>query len=341
MSLLRDLRYGLRVLLKNPVFGVAALTVVALGIGATTAVFSVVRAVLLQPLPYRDPDRLVLVRADGPGVVRQALVTGQELAAIRSRPDIFESVGVINESPGNLTTPGAMEAITAVSPSDNFLETLGMTPLLGRAVSRHDVGPRWVTAVDISYELWQRRFGGDRDIVGRPIDINNIPMTIAGVLRPGFRLLLGPDVPIPTQIDVWFPRGPGYDEGPTRSQTVIARLRRGVTIDAAQAALDGLVAGVHAAKPEAYRAGAVRLSLAPVDREVGSDARPTLLALSGAVGFVLLVACANLMNLLLARACARTASSPFAQPSGRHAAGSWRSSRARAWCSASSARRWG
>src|SRR5438093_5650732 len=306
MMLLRDLRYGARILFRNKSFAAAALAVVALGIGATTAVFSVVRAVLLQPLPYREPDRLVLFRADGPGVVRQALVTGEELSAIRTRPDVFESIAVVNESPGNLTSPGEMEAVTAASPSDNFLETLGLTPLVGRMVSRRDIGPQWVTAVDISYDLWQRRWHGDPQIVGKPIEINNIPMTIAGVLPHGFRLHLGPNVPIPPQLDVWFPRGPGYDEGRTRSQTVIARLRTGVTPASAQAALDALTRSVVDAHPASYRAGTVRLTLSTIDREVGSDVRPALAALTGAVTFVLLVACANLMNLLLARGCART-----------------------------------
>jgi len=134
MNLLRDLRYGLRILTRNPTFAVAAITVVALGIGATTAVFSVVRGVLLQPLPYPEPNRLVLFRAEGPGIARQALVTGFELAAIKARTDLFESIGVINESGGNLTAPEPMEAVTAASPSDNFLEILGQKPFLGRIV---------------------------------------------------------------------------------------------------------------------------------------------------------------------------------------------------------------
>jgi putative ABC transport system permease protein len=306
MHALRDFRYGLRVLVRNPTFAFAALTVVALGVGSTTAVFSVVRAVLLQELPYRDPDRLVLFRADGPGIVRQALVTGHELAAIRTRPDIFETVAVINESPASLTMPGEMEPITAASPSENLLEALGMAPLLGRMVTRADIGKPWVTAVDVSYELWQRHWHGDPGIVGKAIEVNNIPVTVVGVMPPGFKLYLGPNVPVTPSLDVFFPRAAGYDEGPTRSQTVIARLRRGVTLDAAQAALDALTARVTAERPGNYRTGQVRLSISTLDREVGSDARPALLALSGAVVFVLLVACANLMNLLLARACVRT-----------------------------------
>jgi putative ABC transport system permease protein len=306
MNLLRDLRYGFRGLTRNPTFAAAALTVMALGIGASTAVFSVVRAVLIHPLPYREPERLVLFRADGPGVARQALVTGEELAAIRARPDVFESVAVINQSPGNLTSPNEMAAVIAASPSDNFLETLGMTPTLGRMVSRQDAGTKSVTAVDISYELWQRHWHGDAAIVGKPIEINNIPMTIAGVLPRGFKLHLGPNVPLSPTLDIWFPRAAGYDEGPTRSQTVVARLRHGVSLRSAQASVDALTSGVIASHPASYHAGTVRLSVSSIDREVGSDVKPALVALTGAVAFVLLVACANLMNLLLARGCART-----------------------------------
>jgi putative ABC transport system permease protein len=305
MNAIRDLRHGLRLLAKNPTFALAAVTVVALGIGSTTAVFSVVRAVLLQRLPYRDADRLVLFRADGPGVVRQALLTGHELAAVRSRPDIFEAVAVINESPASLTTPGEMEAITAASPSDNFLDTLGISPYLGRMVSHADIGQSSVTSVDITYELWQRHWHGSADIIGKPIEINNLPVTIVGVLPPGFKLYLGPNVPVTPHLDVFFPRVAGYDEGPTRSQTTLARLRRGIAAGDAQKALDELSSRVMTEHPDNYGAGAVRLSVSPIDREVASDARPALQALTGAVAFVLLVACANLMNLLLARAFAR------------------------------------
>src|SRR5262245_49498202 len=253
MHVLRDLRYGLRVLTRNPSFSVAAITVIALGIGATTAVFSVVRGVLIQPLPYRDPDRLVLFRAEGPGISRQALVTGHELAAIKSHTDVFESIAVVNESPGSITTPDQMEAVTAASPSDNFLDTLGLKPFMGRTVSRRDIGPAWVTAVNISYELWQRRWHGDPDIGGKPIEVNNIPVTIAGVLPPRFTLELGPNLPISRKLDIWFPRGPGYDETSTRSQTVVARLRDGVTLQTAQSEINRTMEGVLVANAANYR----------------------------------------------------------------------------------------
>jgi putative ABC transport system permease protein len=306
MTILRDLRFGFRILFRNPSFSVGAIAVLALGIGATTAVFSVVRAVLLQPLPYREPNRLVLFRADGPGVPHQALLTSYELAAMRARPDLFESVAVIGESECNLTSPDDMEAVTGASASVNFFETVGVKPLLGRTVSQVDFGVTWVSGIDISYELWQRHWRGDPDIIGKPIEVNNIPMTIVGVLPRGFRVNLGPGVPLQTRVDVWYPRGAGYDEDPARAYVTIARLRRNMTVAAAQAAVAEIARQVAAAHPTGYSAGPVRVSATPLDREVVSDVKPALVALMGAVAFVLLVACANLMNLLLARACART-----------------------------------
>ena len=132
MLFLRNLHFGLRVLRRNPSFALSAVAVMALGIGASTAVFSVVRGVLLTPLPYREPNRVVLFRADVPGYVRQAALNREEFFALRDRRDLFESVGVINESPASLTAPDHMEAVTGASASDEFLGTLGVTPILGR-----------------------------------------------------------------------------------------------------------------------------------------------------------------------------------------------------------------
>ena len=196
------------------------------GISATTAVFSVVRGVLLQPLSYREPNRLVAVprrghrrRAAGAGDRFRA---GGDQGAHGSVRIDWGDQRVGRQS----DCARSMEAVTAASPSDNFLEMLGLKPFLGRMVSRQDIGPQWVTAVDIAYEArWQRRWHGDPDIVGKPIEVQQHPdddrRRPAAALRPE----LGPNVPIPRRLDVWFPRGPGYDEGPTRSQTVIARLR--------------------------------------------------------------------------------------------------------------------
>ena len=304
--LLRDVRVSLRTLRRNPSFALAALAVVALGIGATTAVFTVVRAVLLQPLPYREPDRLVVFRSDAPGFAHVPAITTQEFLALRDRTDIFEGIGTINDSHANLTGVEDMEAVSAASISDNFLPLLGVAPAMGRQVSsREDVGPRWVRAVNISYELWQRRWRGDPGLVGRHIEVNNLDLVVAGVMPRGFRTYLGAGTDVASRIDIWFPGAP--DAGPdSRSVPAIARLAPGVTIAAAQRAVDAFMDPFIAAHAAGYRTGRARLSLVGLGDDVVHAVLPALLALAGAVAFVLLVACANLTNLLLARACART-----------------------------------
>ena len=305
MMFLRNVRFSFRILLRNPAFTLSAVAVMALGIGATTAVFSVLRGVLLTPLPYREPSRLVLFRADLPGYNNQPALNREELFALRDRNDLFESVTVINESEGNLTSPEFMEAVAAASVSDNFFETLGVSPVLGRTVSQRDIA-KYVTAVDISYDLWQRRFDADPQIIGREIEVNNLPMRVAGVLPRNFKVYLGAGVVLPAVVDVWYPRGSEYDADPFRGRVVIARLRRDVSLAAARAAVDVLAARLVAEHPSAYQSGAVRLSLTPLDEDVVREVKPGLTAVAGAVGFVLLVACANLTNLLLARASARS-----------------------------------
>ncbi len=305
MSLVRDLRYGLRILGRNRAFAVAAVAVVALGIGATTAVFSVVRGVLLTPLPYRDPSRIVLFRADLSGYPRQPLLNPDELFALRERSDLFESVAVINVSEGNFTAPEVMSAATAASVSDNFFETLGVRLMLGRSVNARDIGETWVNGVDIGYEAWQRHFHGDPQIVGRQIEVNNLPMTVVGVLPPGFSVSLGAGVAIPTSVDIFYPRAAGYDRDPARSRVAIARLRPDIEIGTVRAAVSTIAARLVAEHPASYKTGPVRLSVGTLGSEVVGEVKPALAALAAAVAFVLLVACANLALLLLTRGSAR------------------------------------
>lgn len=305
MLFLRNLRFGLRSLRRQPSFAASAIAVMALGIGASTAVFSVVKGVLLTPLPFREPDRVVLVRADVPGWANQAALNREEFYAIRDSSELFESVGVINESPGSLTAPDQMEAVVAASASDNFLSTLGVEPVLGRTVTRKDVGNGWINAVAISDDLWERRYQRDPNVIGRPIEVNNLPMQIVGVLPRDFYLYLGPGVIAP-RVDLWYPRPLSYDDSdPFRGRIVVARLKDGVTLETARAAMTALSARLMAEYPSSY-SGPLRLSVTTLDQEVVSDVKPALAALSGAVGFVLLVVCANLANLLLARASARS-----------------------------------
>src|SRR4030095_15407206 len=261
MNVLGDLRYAFRLLGRNRGFAVAAVSVIALAIGATTAVFSVVRGVVLTPLAYHDPQRVVLFRAGLAGYPHQALLNPIELLAIRDRSDLFESVGVINLSEGNFTAPAVMAAATAASISDNFFDTLGVPLLLGRSVAACDVGTTWVNGVDIGYEAWQRHFGGDPQIVGRQIEVNNLAMTVVGVLPPGFALNLGAGVAIPTQIDIFYPRASGYDRDSARSRVAIARLKPGVSLETARDAITTLAARLVSVNPSSYKTGAVRLSI--------------------------------------------------------------------------------
>ena len=241
-----------------------------------------------------------------PDTFSQAALNREEFYAIGDRLDLFDSIAVINESPGSLTSPDHMEAVNAASASDNFLETLGVSPVLGRVASRKDVGRGYVNAVTISYELWQRRFQGDPGVIGREIEINNLPMRVVGVLPRSFHLYLGPGVITP-RIDIWYPRPLSYDaDDPFRGRIVIARLRRETTLDQTRAAMSVLSTRLMAEYPASYAAGPLSLSVSTLDQEVVSEVKPALAALSGAVGFVLLVACANLANLLLARAAARS-----------------------------------
>ena len=305
MTFLRDIRFGIRVLRRNPSYACAAIAVMALGVGATTAVFSVLRGVLITPLPYREPSRLVLFRADLPSITHQAALTTDEYVALRERTDLFESVAAATESDGSLTTPDDMAPLNAVSVSENFFESLGIAPALGRPVRRgDDVGRPW--SINIGYDLWQKHFHGDPTILGKRIEINDNPMTVVGVLPRRFRAYLGAGVPLPLQMDVVYFRGKGYDDDPFRGNVVVARLKRGVGIDGVHAALDTLAKNVVALHPSRYRTGPVRLSASSLEQEVVSEAKPALLAAAAAAGLVLLVACANLTNLLLARASART-----------------------------------
>lgn len=302
MTFFNDVRLALRILRRQPSYAWSAIGVMVLGVAAVSAVLSVLQSVLLTPLPYREPERVVLLRADAPGFARQALLTPNEIAALRDRSDLFQSVAAIVGTSANLTTPGDMAPLTAVAMSDNFLDTLGVAPVLGRPVAAGDVASR---SINISYDLWQQRFHGDAGVVGRELEINNRPATVVGVLPASFKLHLGPGVHVPPTIDVFFLRGRGYDDDPVRGNVVIARLKPGVSSAAAAAAVDAMTESLAAATPVGYQGSAARLSLATVDREVASQVRPALLAIAGAVAFVLLAACANLANLLVARVAGR------------------------------------
>jgi predicted permease len=302
----RDVRHALRGLARNPVFTAAAAASLALGIGATTAVFSVVDAVLLRPLPYEEPERLVIVWNEFPGAGLARLpMAGVQVAALKEEPDLFEDVAAVWATSATLTgADGEPAQVSTGLVSPNLLTVLGLDLALGPGfVPDGSPAPQGVL---LSEELWRTAFGADPGIVGRTITVEGGPVAVAGVLPAGFRLYLPEDAGVPPRFDLYtpLPWDLGVLPAGQRYLRVVGRLRPGV--DLARAAVGVAAAGERAlaAWPELQRSGD-RLSVHPLHADSVRTARPVLLALLGAVGLFLLLACANVANLMLARTAGR------------------------------------
>jgi predicted permease len=315
---LQDIRYACRSLPRSPGFTAVVIATLALGIGANLTMFSLMRAVLWRPLPYPYPNRIVMIQVDARNVLHTGATMG-EVFDLKERSHSFEQVSTIETADANLEYLGETEHVEAASVSDNFLPLLGARPVLGRTLdSRLDQSKEQAVAIVISNELWRRRFSADPGIIGKVVLIDNLDVQIIGVLAPGFRLFLPPDVSAPEQIDVWFPDVVTATRQ-YRGLPIAARLRPGVTIAQANAELQTLAAQFEREYPDFY-SGVKGWQASPFDRgpgaevhftarrlqeEITRDARPALFLLWGAVGFVLLIACVNVANLMLARGSAR------------------------------------
>jgi putative ABC transport system permease protein len=297
-------RYACRTLLRSPAFTAVVIVTLALGIGANLTMFGLMRAALWRPLPYPEPDRIVMIRVAARNVPDAGATQG-EVRGLREHSRSLEQVSTIEPVDANLEYAGEMEHLTAAKVSDDFLPLLGARPALGRTLDSHlDVSREKVFAILISDELWRRRFSADPGAIGRSVRINNADVRIVGVLPPGFRLFLPPDVSALEQIDVWFPFRVD-EEVPYRGNPVLARLRSGVSLERANAELPALVGQFAREHPEAYTGGAVHFAARRLHDDMTRGARPALFVLSIAVGFVLLIACVNVANLMLARGSAR------------------------------------
>jgi putative ABC transport system permease protein len=299
-NLLQDVRYSVRLLLRTPGVTFVALLTLALGIGANTAIFSIVNGVLLKPLPYPDADRLYLIQ--------HALLTDRtQLGSgtpgnfydVQRAAHGFRRMAAFSQTTATMTGRGEPERLQGVESTGSVLEVLGVAPALGRVFTEADDALGAPRVVVINYQVWQRLFGGRTDALGQTLVLGGTPCTVVGVMPRGFNF---PD----TQVDFWVPAQLSAPARASRTEfylLTIGRLADGVTPGAARAELDTIMARLRTEFPEAN--GTVALDAQPLREALVSNVSELLWVLMGSVGCVLLIACANLANLLMAKATGR------------------------------------
>jgi predicted permease len=306
--MIEDFRYALRGLRRSPGFTSVAILTLALGIGANSAIFSVVRAMLIAPLPYRDSSRLVFVWSDMTAIgYPRAPLSAPELKDLRDRSTLFDGFGSIWATTGALTGDGDPEQLRVGLVSTNFFSLLGADAAIGRTFAHEDESFTAPRAILFSWALWQRRYGGDSSVVGRAVRVNGQTMTVVGVMPADFRLLMPPDAAVPDDLQAWVPLNPAVlTRGPRGQQylRVVGRMKPGVTLEQARREVDAIAAQISREFTDYGSNGRVF-------KTVGLQAdgvrliRPVLLALFGGVAILLLIACVNVASLLVARAASR------------------------------------
>jgi putative ABC transport system permease protein len=303
MGIWQDIKYGGRVLTKTPLFTLVAVLVVAVGIGANTAIFSVVNAILLRPLPFENPERIVTVwnTKQKTGVTRGSL-SFPNFADLRAQQQSFEAMAAYNDTSAALSGGGTPEMIAGEVTTPELFRVLAVKPQLGRLLSEEDARAGGSPVVVISHGMWERHFGRDAKIVGRVVNLNGRSKTIVGVLPASFQFPFIEEppeffMPLDPAGEMNVQRGAGYLQ-------VLARLKPDATIEQAQAEMSAIMSRLSQQYPAEDAGRGVVLSAA--QEELVGGVRRTLLVLLGAVAFVLLIACANVANLLLARAAGRS-----------------------------------
>jgi putative ABC transport system permease protein len=300
MTLRQDIRYGARMMLKSPGITIIVIIALALGIGANTAIFSVVNAVLLRPLPYDEADRLIFLNEKSP-VLDEMSISYPNFTDWRNQNQSFEKMGVYNRASYNLTGAGEAERIVTGQVSADLFSVLRVNALHGRVFTNEEDKPGGTPVVVLSYGLWQRRFGGQTNIVGQAITLNGKSYTVIGIMPESYLY--------PSRVEMWVPVGQLSDQ-PSWQQRGnhpglfgVARLKPGVTFEQAEADMNNIAANLEKQYADSNTGNRVRIRwLMEIFVE---DVRRTLWLIFGVVGAVLLIACANIANLLLARATAR------------------------------------
>jgi putative ABC transport system permease protein len=312
-TLIQDIRYGFRMLRKNPGFSAVAVVTLALGIGANTAIFSVVNAVLLRPLPFKNPSGLIALHEGFPGMGYPKVgFSAPDFVIFLREQRSFSTLGAFRDEHVDISGQGEPERVTTARVSASLFPMLEAKPMLGRTFAPEEDAPGHNLAI-LSYELWQRRYGGEANVMGKTIELDRQPYTVIGVMPRDFKFpLLGP-LENGSPAALWVPTAFTPAElrgwGGSYFYSVIGRLRPGVTLDQARSEAESLSRAIVADYPspiaDAIRRGKLTIIAEPFQEDVVGSLRPLLLILMAAVAFVLLIACANVATLLLSRAANR------------------------------------
>lgn len=313
-----DFRFAVRTLVKNPGFALVAVVTIGLGIGANTAIFSVVRSVVMAPLPYENPDELVVLW----GEMRNRNVlyfpsSPPDFKDYQDQADLLEGLAGVLTFQQAITGDGEPEQIDVAGVTPDFFRVLGVQPVLGRDFVDEDGTPNDPNVqpgapgaqpgmVLLSHALWQQRYGGDRAVLGRTIEVGGAPGVVVGVMPPGLELLMPPEASMVSRPDLWVAMRIDYANSPRNNVflRMVGRLKDGVTVQQAQAQVSTIATSL-AEHDQTKTTAGYGMRVASLHRDLTAQVRPVLYSLFGAVVFVLLIACANVSNLLLARASGR------------------------------------